>query len=158
MSRRAIPTGDELQFVIFRLGNRELAFSISHVERILRHEAPAPWPKGPRFIEGLLPFGEGRVPLLDLRRQVGLDFGSREETRTMVLVAEVLPLAVVVDQVTEVLRVDARTIEEAQDEVLGLPKDAAGGRIERPGGTITILNAARLLPSAERRALSEALR
>lgn len=158
MSRRAVPTGDELQFVVFRLGDRELAFSITQVERILKHEQPAPWPKGPRFVEGLLPFGGGTVPLLDLRRRTGLDAASREETRTMVLVAEALPLAVVVDQVTEVLRVDTRIIQQAKGEVAGLPPDVAGGLIEWPGRTIMILNASRLLPSAERQALTEALR
>jgi purine-binding chemotaxis protein CheW len=158
MSRYVVPTGDELQFVVFRLGDRELAFSITQVERILRYEQPEPWPKGPRFIEGLLPFGNSTVPLLDLRRRTGLDSASREEARTMVLVNEALPLAVVVDQVREVLRVDTRTIRRATGEVAGLPDDVAGGLIERAGRTIMILNAARLLPSAERQALSEALR
>ena len=158
MSRRAVPTGDELQFVVFRLGERELAFSITQVERILQHEQPAPWPEGPRFIEGLLPFGDGTVPLLDLRRRTGLNSASREEARTMVLVTETLPLAVVVDQVMEVLRVDTRTIQQAKSEVPGLPPDVAGGLIEWAGRSIMILNAARLLPSAERQALSEALR
>jgi purine-binding chemotaxis protein CheW len=157
MSRRALPTGDELQFVVFRLGGQELAFSITQVERILRHEPPAAWPKGPRFVEGLLPFGDGTVALLDLRRRAGLEAARREDTRTMVLVAEIAPLAVVVDQVKEVLRVDSRTIRQAVEKVAGLPPDAATGVIERSGRSIVILNAARLLASAERQALSEAL-
>jgi chemotaxis signal transduction protein len=61
-----------------------------------------------------------------------------------------------VDQVTEVLRVDARSIQPAGDPVPGFPPESLGGTITRPGRTIVILNAARLLNVAERRALTEA--
>lgn len=156
MSRRAVSTGDELQFVVFRVGLRALSVSIVQVERILRYETPEPW-SGPPFLEGRIPFGGGRVPLLDLRRRLGLDPAPREETRVMVLAVERLSLALVVDQVNEVVRVDTRTIRPPGDPVPGFPPEAAGGFFDRPDGPIPILNAARLLTGAERQALAEAL-
>jgi purine-binding chemotaxis protein CheW len=156
MSRRAIASGDELQFVVFRLGTRELAFSIGQVERILRYTPPEPWPDAPEFVAGMIPFGGGQAPVVDLRGRAGSAPVFHEETRIIVLSIAPAQLAVVVDQVTEVVRVDARTILPPVGEIPGIPAKSAGGLIERAQRTITILNAARLLTGAEQAALSEA--
>jgi purine-binding chemotaxis protein CheW len=156
MSRRAIASGDELQFLVFRLGDRECALDISQAERILRYEAPAALAGGPAFVEGVIPFAGQQVPLMDLRRRIGIEPGFGEETRVVVLALEGCPLAIVVDQVTEVARIDTRTILKSGEPVPGLPPECLGGTIPRRGRNIVILNAARFLSNAERLALSEA--
>ena len=75
----------------------------------------------------------------------------------MVLAPGPAPLAVVVDQVNEVLRVDTRTILPPAASRGPRSRRRPSGIIARPGRTILILNAARLLTDAERLALSEAL-
>ncbi len=70
-----VTTGDELQFVIFRLGSQEFAFSIFQVERILRYEAPATLPNAPAFLEGVVPYGGAVVPLVDLRKRIDVRGG-----------------------------------------------------------------------------------
>ena len=75
----------------------------------------------------------------------------------MVLAFEDHQVAVVVDQVVEVLRVDARTITQPPPMVRGLAAEYISGIITRPPRTIVVLNAARLLSSTERLALTEAL-
>ena len=150
-------TGDELQFVLFRLGTQSFALSIFQVERILRYEPPAALPNAPDFLEGVVPYGSGVVPLVDLRKRLGLPAELREETRVMVLQLEEQHVAVVVDQVLEVLRVDTRTITPPPPMVRGLAAEYISGIIARPGRTTVVLNAARLLSSTERLALTEAL-
>jgi len=150
-------TGDELQFVVFLLGSQEFGLSIFQVERILRYEAPATLPNAPDFLEGVVPYGTGVVPLVDLRKRIGLAAEHREETRVMVLQFEEHHVAVVVDQVVEVLRVDTRTIAAPPPMVRGLAAEYISGIISRPGRTIVVLNAAKLLSSTERLALTEAL-
>ncbi len=153
----AVTTGDELQFVIFRLGSQEFALSIFQVERILRYEAPATLPNAPGFLEGVVPYGRTVVPLVDLRKRLGLEATHREETRVMVVQYEEEQVAIVVDLVVEVLRVDTSTITLPPPIVRGLAAAYISGIIARPGRTIVVLNAARLLSSTERLALSEAL-
>ena len=157
MSRRVVASGDELQFVVFRLGEQDLAISIVQVERILRYEPPESWAEGPGFVAGRLAYHGARVPVVDLRPRIGLRAGFHEETRTMVLAIEPVPLAVVVDQVKEVLRVDTRTIQPPTGQQPEGCAGAASGTIGRSGRNILILNAARLLTGEERLALSEAL-
>jgi purine-binding chemotaxis protein CheW len=150
-------TDDELQFVVFRLGTQEFALSIFQVERITRFETPATLPNAPDFLEGVMPYAGRVVPLVDLRKRLGLPAEHREETRVMVLQLEEEPVAVVVDQVREVLRVDTRTITPPSPMVRGLAAEYVSGIISRPGRTIIVLHAGRLLSSAERLALAEVL-
>ena len=148
-------TGDDVQVVTFRVGRQEFAFDILQVERILRYSAPSPLPKAPAFLEGVMPYAETAVPVIDLRKRFELDAPIREETRAMVLELETQRVAVLVDEVREVLRVDSTTIAAPGPVVSGLAAVYIAGIIARPGRTIIILNARKLLSSTERLALSE---
>src|SRR2546426_6355015 len=95
-------TGDDVQLVTFKVAGQDLAFNIFQVERILRYEAPAPLPKAPDFLEGVLRYQGVAVPLVDLRKRLSVPAPLREETRTVILEWEGGKLGVVVDAVTEV--------------------------------------------------------
>ena len=148
-------TGDDVQVVTFRVGRQEFAFDILQVERILRYSPPSPLPKAPQFLEGVVPYGETAVPVIDLRKRFELDAPIREETRVMVLELENQRVAVLVDEVREVLRVDSTTIAPPGPVVSGLAAAYIAGIISRPERTIILLNARKLLSSSERLALSE---
>src|SRR5204863_1262046 len=72
--------GDDVQLVTFKVGGQDFAFNIFQVERILRYEAPAPLPKAPEFLEGVLQYQGGAVPLIDLRKRLGAEAPLREDT------------------------------------------------------------------------------
>jgi purine-binding chemotaxis protein CheW len=148
-------TGDDVQVVTFRVGRQEFAFDILQVERILRYTPPAPLPKAPQFLEGVMPYGESAVPVIDLRKRFELDAPIQEETRLMVLELDTQRVAVLVDEVREVLRIDSTAISAPGPVVSGLAAVYIAGIIARPGRTIIILNARKLLSSTERLALSE---
>ena len=148
-------TGDDVQVVTFRVGRQEFAFDILQVERILRYSPPSPLPKAPQFLEGVMPYGETAVPVIDMRKRFELDAPIREETRVMVLELENQRVAVLVDEVREVLRVDSTTIAAPGPVVSGLAAVYIAGIISRPERTIILLNARKLLSSSERLALSE---
>ncbi len=76
---------DDVQLVTFKVAGQDLAFNIFQVERILRYEAPAPLPKAPDFLEGVLRYQNAPVPLVDLRKRLGVAAPLREETRIAIL-------------------------------------------------------------------------
>jgi len=146
--------GDDIQVVIFRIGGQEFAFNVFHVQRILRYEKPAPLPKAPAFLEGVLQVQGAVVPVVDLRRRFELrDAPLKEETRTMVLEADGIVVGVVVDAVLEVLRVAAGAVTAPPAVVRGLAADYIQGIITLGGRTVILLQTARLLTSSERIAL-----
>lgn len=148
-------SGDDVQVVTFKVGRQEFAFDILQVERILRYSPPSPLPKAPLFLEGVLPYGEGAVPVIDLRKRFELDAPIREETRLMVLQLDDQRVAVLVDEVREVLRVDSTVIAAPGPVVSGLAAVYIAGIIARPERTIIVLNARKLLSSTERLALTQ---
>jgi purine-binding chemotaxis protein CheW len=147
-------TGDDVQFVTFRVGGQEFAFDILQIERILRYQTPAPLPQAPEYLEGVVPYGGGAVPVLDLRKRFELPAHLREETRLMVVDLGDQRIGVVVDEVREVLRVDSTTIAAPAPVVKGLAAAYIAGIIAGPERTIIILNARKLLSATERLALS----
>ena len=145
---------DDIQVVTFRVGSQEFALDILQIERILRYVAPAPLPKAPDFLEGVVPYEGGAVPVVYLRKRFELAAPITEETRLMVLDLEDQRIGVLVDEVREVMRVDSTTITAPGPMVSGLAAAYIAGIITRPARTIIILNARRLLSSTERLALA----
>jgi len=149
--------GDDIQVVVFKVGGQEFAFNVFHVQRILRWEAPAPLPKAPAFLEGVLQVQGAVVPVIDLRKRFELaDAHVREETRLVVVECEGLTVAVVVDAVLEVRRVAAEAVAAPPAVVRGLAAEYIQGIIAAGSRTIVLLQTAKLLTSAERIALETA--
>ena len=63
-------TGDDVQIVTFVVGAQEFAFDILQVERILRYEKPAELPQAPDFLEGVIRYEGGAIPVVDLRKRL----------------------------------------------------------------------------------------
>jgi purine-binding chemotaxis protein CheW len=151
-----VATDDEIQVVAFRVGPQEFALDILQVERILRYQRPSPLPKAPAFLEGVVHYEEAAVPVLDLRKRLELPDPLREETRLMVLRLDDQRIAVVVDEVREVMRIDSARITPPPPLVRGLAAAYIAGIIARGDRTIVLLHALKLLTSTERLALSDA--
>ena len=150
-------TGDDVQLVTFRVAGQEFAFNIFQVERILRYEAPARLPKAPEFLEGVLQYQGDPVPVIDLRKRLGVAAPLKDETRTIVLDWESARIGVVVDAVTEVLQVAAADVSQPPALVKGLAAEYITGLVGREGRTIIVLNTGKLLASKEKLALVTAL-
>ncbi|HEU5169889.1 MAG TPA: chemotaxis protein CheW [Gemmatimonadales bacterium] len=146
---------DQVQLVAFRVGPQEFALEILQVERILRYRRPAPLPRAPDFLEGVVTYDGAPVPVVDLRKRLELPAPVDEQTRLMVLALEDQRVAVVVDEVREVVRVDSTTIIAPPPLVRGLAATYIAGLLSRGERTIILLHAAKLLTATERLALAE---
>jgi purine-binding chemotaxis protein CheW len=151
-------TGDEVQLVTFRVAGQDFAFNIFQVERILRYEPPAPLPKSPDFLEGVLQYQGAPVPVIDLRKRLGVAAPVRDETRIIVLEWESSRVGVVVDTVTEVMQLGAAEVTAPPSIVKGLAAEYITGLVGREQRTIIVLNTGKLLASKEKLALAAALK
>ncbi len=147
---------DQIQLVAFRVGTQEFALEILQVERILRYERPAPLPKAPDFLEGVITYDGIPVAVVDLRKRLEVPAPIDDQTRLMVLALENQRVAVIVDEVREVLRLDSTTIIAPPPIVRGLAAPYIAGLVTRGERTLVLLQAAKLLSSTERLALSNA--
>lgn len=148
-------SGEHVQLVVFQVGEQDFALEISQVERILRYEAPVGLPNSPEFLEGVMPYADGIVPVVDLRRRKGLDAAVDDDTRTMIVEVTDQHIGVVVDRVLEVIRVDVGAIVAPPPLVRGLAATYIAGMVTHDGDAIVILNATKFFSSSERVMLAE---
>lgn len=146
---------EDLQLVVFQAGVQDFALEISQVERILRYEAPVGLPNSPDFLEGVLPHADGMVPVVDLRRRMGLEATVDDDTRTMIVDVAEQRIGVVVDRVLEVIRVDVTTIVAPPPMVRGLAATYIAGMVTYDTRALVILNAGKFFTSGERVILAE---
>lgn len=106
---------DEEQLVVFRLGQEEFGVPIDSVQEIVRvPEQLTHVPKAPAFVEGVINLRGSVLPVIDLRRRLGLpDVARSDRQRIMVFLIERVCTGFIVDSVAEVLKVERRAIEPA---------------------------------------------
>lgn len=102
----------EEQLVVFTLGDEIYGVDIARVQEIIRPPAITRVPRTPEFIEGVINLRGKITPVMDLRKRFGLTAtGLSRDTRIMVVEIGGQMVGLIVDGVSEVLRVPAQAIE-----------------------------------------------
>jgi len=111
----AVNDGSELiQLVSFDLGTEEFGIDILKVQEINRMVSITRIPQAPHYIEGIINLRGKVIPVMDLRTKFGLEPKDHDKnSRIVVCDVEGSIVGMVVDAVSEVLRVAASTVEPA---------------------------------------------
>lgn len=106
---------DDEQVVVFRLDKEEFGVPIESVQEIVRvPEMLTHLPKAPAFVEGVINLRGAVLPVIDLRRRLGLPTVDRSDRqRVMVFLIEGMRTGFIVDSVAEVLKIHKSSIEAA---------------------------------------------
>ncbi len=106
---------DDEQVVVFRLGREEYGVPIESVQEIVRvPEELTHVPKAPPFVEGVINLRGAVLPVIDLRRRLGLETVERSDRqRVMVFLIDGVRTGFIVDSVAEVLKIHKAAIEPA---------------------------------------------
>jgi purine-binding chemotaxis protein CheW len=150
-------SGDERQLVVFQLGAELYGVEISRVHEIIRHQAVTRLPRAPAFVEGVINLRGKVISVVNLRGRFGLP--PTEPTRaSRIVVVDINDqvIGMVVDGVSEVLRVNAATIEPPSPTVAGIDSEYLQGIAKLPGRLVILLDLDRVLSRDERRSLDEA--
>lgn len=143
---------DSLQFVVFRLGADEFGLPIAAVEEVIRlPDKITRVPKTPKFLEGVVNLRGDVLPVIDQRRRFGMpataDLGGR---RLVVVRTDRLRAGIIVDSVSDVLRVRSGEIGDAPalaGEATALIQGVAN--LEAAGRIILLLDPTEVLTRAE---------
>lgn len=104
---------DDEQVVVFRLGKEEFGVPIDSVQEIVRvPEELTRVPKAPPSVEGVINLRGAVLPVIDLRRRLGLPVVERSDRqRVMVFLIGGARTGFIVDSVAEVLKIHKSAIE-----------------------------------------------
>ncbi len=111
---------DERQVVVFRLAEGHYALDIQSVQEIVRMQEISVIPEADPCIEGVTNLRGRVVPVLDLRRRCGVaEMPPTNDTRIVVVASDQGVVGLMVDAVSEVLRIPAGQVEPPSEVVRG---------------------------------------
>ena len=106
----------EKQLVVFRISDEEFGVEISQVREIVRLVPITPIPRAPEFIKGVVNLRGSILPVIDLAQRLNLKaIGHSDKTRVVVVELEDSAVGMIVDEVTEVLRLAEKNIEQTPE-------------------------------------------
>jgi purine-binding chemotaxis protein CheW len=106
----------ELQLVIFKISQQEFGVEINQVREIVRLVPITPVPRAPSFIEGVVSLRGQVLAVIDLAKRLNMKASPRsEKTRIIVIETEENTIGMIVDEVTEVLRLPQENIDQAPE-------------------------------------------
>lgn len=149
--------GDEQQLVVFQVGAELYGVQIARVQEIIRLQAITRVPRAPTFVEGVINLRGKVIPVIDLRRRFGLCVS--EHTRaSRIVVVEISRqvVGIIVDGVSEVLRVSPSAVEPPSPVVAGVDSQYLHGIAKLDDRLVILLDLDRVLVQEELRALEHA--
>ena len=109
---------DEAILVVFTLADGLYGVRVDQVREITSMRDTTPVPNAPYFVDGVTNLRGQVTTVTDLRRRFGLEEAERNDnTRIIIVEPEGIPIGMVVDSVSEVLRMSAKDIEPVPDLV-----------------------------------------
>lgn len=106
--------GDDRQaeFLGFMLTNEEYALDILEIKEIIRPQAITLVPRTPDYLSGIITLRGVIVPVFDLRRRLGMPEAEQgPKTRIVVVYRGDEFAGLIVDSITQVMRVDMNAVE-----------------------------------------------
>ena len=101
----------EQQLVVFELAGESYGIDIAAVESIIKMQTITQLPQAPFYVKGVTNLRGNVLPVIDLRLRFGLDAQEySRQTRIIIVTMGTLKVGVVVDAVSEVLRVPEESI------------------------------------------------
>jgi purine-binding chemotaxis protein CheW len=103
---------EQLQLVGFQLGQEEFALDILRVQEIIRTQQLTRVPNLPDYIDGVINLRGKVIPVIKLRRRLGLESSTTDKnTRIVVVDVHGQVLGFVVDAVSQVIRMSSEVVE-----------------------------------------------
>lgn len=145
----------EEQLVVFLLAEEAYGLDIATVQEIIPWQAVTRVPRTPSFVEGIINLRGNVIPVIDLRKRFELSHGEpRQGARIVVVEIATLVVGLVVDGVSEVLRVTARQIEAPPAVISGVDTAFIRGVAKTGDRLVILLDADRILDFEEQSALA----
>jgi len=139
-----------MQLVSFRLDQEEYGIEITKVQEIILMGEITRVPQTPDFIKGLINLRSTVIPIVDLRTRFGLtEEPPADDTRIMVVNVAGKILGIIVDAVSEVLRITQDQVSPPPPTVAGLGREYLTGLVKLDKRLLILLDIDKILGDDE---------
>ncbi|MDD3852582.1 MAG: chemotaxis protein CheW [Syntrophomonadaceae bacterium] len=146
---------DETQLVVFTLKQNdvicEYGVPITKVQEIIPMANPTKLPQAPDFVEGIINLRGRIIPIIDLKKR--FDMGASNitaETRSVVVEVEGQTVGIIVDEVSEVLRLPTDSIEPPPVIIGGITSEYLTGVGKLQDRLLILLDMDKILSEQEK--------
>lgn len=130
----------ERQLVTFLLGEDEFGADIMDVKEIIRVPDITKVPNAPGYVEGACNLRGNVLPIIDGRTRFNLERKKKDESsRVLVIDVDGKATGVVVDKVSEVMKVNTADIEEPPQIVKNVDSDYLNGVVKLENGNRLVM-------------------
>ncbi|HON41793.1 MAG TPA: chemotaxis protein CheW [Bacillota bacterium] len=150
--------GAEMQLVVFELGDESYGVDISRVQDINRMQEITEIPHAPESVVGVINLRGRVIPVIDLRKRFGLpEAPHTKDTRIVVVHLDDNLIGVIVDAVSQVLRIPADIVEPPSPVLAGVDSRYLRGIAKLDEKLVILLDLDFVLSRREQEAISEVL-
>jgi len=144
---------EEFKLLIFRLEEQCFAADIREVERILTYEEPTKIPDSENFLEGVINYQDGILPVISLAKKFGIDTLESNENGGAIIVtrSEEGAIGIIVNVVNEVISMNLDDLEDTPEISSNISKRYIRGIIKNKNGIILLLNLNEILSRDEKK-------
>jgi len=147
-----------MQLVSFRLAEEEYGIEITTIREIILMGEITRVPQTPHYVKGLINLRSTVIPVIDLRARFGLpEEELTDESRIMVMHVGTKTIGIVVDAVSEVLRVTQDQMAPPPPTVAGLGQEYLTGLVKLEDRLLILLDVEKLLGREDTAALDAAM-
>lgn len=148
-------TGELLQLVSFNIGSEEFGVDILKVQEINRMVEITRVPQAPNYVEGVINLRGKVIPIVDLRKRFNLEVKEYDKnTRIVVVDISGNIMGMVVDSVSEVLRLPANTIEPPPEIVANINSEYIKGVAKLEDRLLIFLDLSKVIDVSEMSGMS----
>lgn len=133
--------GSTLHMVGFSVGKEEFCVDILKVQEIIRMMEITKIPNAPEFVEGVINLRGKVIPIIDFGKRCNLrSEGEQDESHRRIVVVAIgeKTVGIVVDKVSQVIKLDEEQISTTPDVVKGYNSDFISG-VGKSGDKLLIL-------------------
>jgi purine-binding chemotaxis protein CheW len=147
----------EHQLVVFELANEFYGINIAVVESIIKMQEITQLPQTPAYIKGVTNLRGTVLPVIDLRIRFGLETQEHtRQTRVIIVTMGTVKVGLMVDGVSEVLRVSDESIEPLPPMINSVNSDFLKGIVRLEDRLLILLEVEKVLDLEGQASLAEA--
>jgi len=147
--------GKVIQLIVFHLGDEEFGTDIDQVREIIRAGTVTPIPDSPDFIKGVTNVRGEIAVVIDLKKRFFLRAKETQERHIIMTEQEKNLFGLMVDEVSEVLRIPQEDIKTTPELVTRIDRIYISGVLTLENRLIIMLDLSKVLSEEELAKLSE---
>lgn len=136
---------EEFKMLTFSLDNVFYGVDVNQVREVKNFEGATPVPCAPPYIKGVTNLRGEVVPVIDLRKRIGLNPRKENEPGIMMVIQDKHPVGVIVDSVIEVLTLQKKDIESGPESLIADRSDGVIGIAKHDQDLIVMLDILKVL-------------